>query len=707
MYSVGIQLLMLYAFCEIGMGNISTRISQISAQDHYLVFSRLLLAKNSEEILDFRIRILRITFVTYCQHMNSQILFKMLAKYGTDQFEAALIFKFIETHKLDPTKSDFINRYLSSAEVNSELKRQVQDFKISSLKELENCLELIMPKKDRKLNGAFFTPNYIVDYIINEVKPQITDKIVDPSCGSGAFLIGILEYFHKILRKDVKLTIEENIFGADILPYNSRRTKLLLSLYGLMAGCDLGDVNFNIRNVDSLKVDWAELFPSNDTKFDSVIGNPPYVKFQDLPDELRSSLPTKWRTIAKGNFNLYFAFFELGYDLLIEGGTLGYITPNNYFTSLAGEPLRKFFVLEKCVSKIVDFNSSKVFRVQTYTAITFLKKEIRKEIMFDRIVNGQQPEDFLKNLNFSSNSYRGLNVKKWRILKESEQENIRILENVGTPIGQRFNIRVGIATLKDGLYFIDGNQSTGEFFLKVFEGTEYQIEKEITLPIYKISDFVSQEECNSNKRRIIFPYIRSSQKASVILPEKLKKAFPKCYEYFEAIRSKLTERGKGKASKEQKVWYEYGRSQSLNYTGEKLLTPTFSRRPRFLITQDPLALFCNGYALFCKSIRGFGNLLSNGSSDLINSPQNIDVVQKILNSELMHYYVSVTSVSIEGNYPCYQKNFIERFNIPDFDQNEIDELRGLKDKREIDEFLVRKYGVKFDSQLKSALVDVH
>jgi len=71
-----------------------------------------------------------------------------------------------------------------------------------------------------------------------------------------------------------------------------------------------------------------------------VVGNPPYVKFQDLTDVNRIYLQKHWTTVEGGTFNLYFAFFELGYKLLKVNGKLGYITPNNYFTSLSGEALR-------------------------------------------------------------------------------------------------------------------------------------------------------------------------------------------------------------------------------------------------------------------------------------------------------------------------------------------------------------------------------
>ena len=77
----------------------------------------------------------------------------------------------------------------------------------------------------------------------------------------------------------------------------------------------------------------------------------------------------------------------------------------------------------------------------------------------------------------------------------------------------------------------------------------------------------------------------------------------------------------------------------------------------------------------------------------MSKEKNILVVQKILNSFVMDYYVSNTSVSIQGGFPCYQKNFIEKFTIPNFTKEEINILKSLTDKMEIDEFLIEKYQI--------------
>jgi len=75
----------------------------------------------------------------------------------------------------------------------------------------------------------------------------------------------------------------------------------------------------------------------------------------------------------------------------------------------------------------------------------------------------------------------------------------------------------------------------------------------------------------------------------------------------------------------------------------------------------------------------------------MSKEENTLAVQKILNSIIMDYYISNTSVSIQGGFPCYQKNFIEKFNIPSFTKEELNILKSLTDKMEIDEFLIDKY----------------
>lgn len=599
----------------------------------------------------------------------------LLKEYNPFDIEKALIVNLVRHNQYNLNIYPTLYEYVSSSNINQKLKDDIAALHHVSLDEIIIDMELLIPSKDKKTNGAFFTPSYIVNYIINHISPKDCDKIADISCGSGAFIIGAIKYLKLKYNKPLNLILKENIYGADVLSYNVRRTKILIMLYALSINEVIKESDMNILNIDSLKHNW-------NMSFDVIIGNPPYVKFQDLEDDTRNYLLNNWETTKFGTYNLYFAFFELGLKLLSNNGNLGYITPNNYFTSLSGESLRSYFQHKRCIESIVDFNSTKVFDVQTYTAITFINKNKNEFIKFDRIAEQQTPKDFLKKISFTNNSYDDLNVKKWRLLCGSERDNISKIENIGSPIGQLFNICVGIATLKDEVYFIDPINDNGIYFEFIKNGKNFKIEKEITKPLIKISDMKNQNDIFQNQRRIIFPYEVVLGKPVPINELSMKDKFPMCYEYLNSVKEILANRGKGKHI--YKPFYAYGRTQGLNRKGIKILTPTFSQYPRFLLDNQTDGFFTNGYGIYFYDDR---SLFVNPIALIENS----DVLLKILNSYIMHYYIKKTSVSIEGGYPCYQKNFIEKFSIPSLTENEISEIRELNTSNDIDNYLIKLY----------------
>lgn len=607
---------------------------------------------------------------------------KIIINHSTLVIETALVQLFIKANDITVKNNLLIKQFLtdkthSIATVKDLLAKKI---KTKNITDLVNIFELLVPQTDKKINGAFFTPKRITEFIVSQTITSPIQRICDPSCGCGAFLIAATSFISTKYNKKIIDVIEENIYGVDVADYSIRRAKILLSLLALKNGNDKKDIKFNLRTADSLTIDWKKLFPEAMEGFDIVLGNPPYVKFQDLNKELREKLYKDWKTLRTGNYNLYFAFFELGVDIMKSDGILGYITPNNYFTSLAGVPLRVYLASNKLIERIIDFNHLKLFEAQTYTCITFLKRGKKDFFYYERIDNYKGLEN-LRNLRLSKINYSELNNKKWRLLRDSEQENIKKIENVGKKLGEIVDIRVGIATCKDAIYFIDGKTLVDNFYHKIYRGRDYKIEKDITKSIAKISDFRNQGDLDGNSRRIIFPYRKINVRVEIIKENELKKLYPNAYQYLLVAKKELATRDKGKV--EYPEWYAYARTQGLNFFGKKLLTPTFSSEPRFLLEQDENALFCNGYAIYMIDEP---NLFSKTEQQL-----NLVTLRKLLNSRVMDYYVKRTSVSIEGGYPCYQKNFIELFGIPEFTPDELKFLDQEVNPDKIDNFLIKKY----------------
>ena len=612
--------------------------------------------------------------------MNAKQIFLLLKEYDVDTIENSIIYLFIEKVNKFNLKNYLIKNRLKK--INPECTNFVSNFlkdnKIDlNLKDIEKIFELLLESNDRSLSGAFYTPEFIAEYINKKVIDKKPDfKVCDCSCGSGAFLVLATEKIAKENNKSIIKTIEENIYGVDIMPRSIERTKIILSLLALQNNEDKEDIRFNLKCGDSLdknKFDWnkefREIFDSGG--FDGVIGNPPYIRIQDFNKNLKQFLMKEYKTTNKGNFNLYFAFFELGLNILNKNGKMGYITPNNYFTSLSGKELREFFQKNRFITRIINFNHLRVFEdATTYTTITLLDKKEKEEFEYVTIEDQKQFLN-LEGLKFSSINFLELNNQKWRLMNEDDRHNIKKIESTGIPLGDFAKIRVGIATLKDNLYFIDGEERDN-LYVKRVNDKEYFIEKGITRKIIKIASVGNDGDIKKDKRRIIFPYEKSGNRFIPISEDKIKNIFPNTYTYLKEVRKELETRDKGK--NKPKVWFAYGREQGLNLMGKKLLTKTFSNKPNFMLDEDESSMFCNGYAIFPKE-------------------EDINLLRKILNSKLMDYYIKKTSVEIEGDYQCYQKNFIEKFSIP-FLTKEERTLIINGDNSKVFNFLMEKFELR-------------
>jgi len=600
-----------------------------------------------------------------------------------EKLEYNLVIYFIEKHQIETKYSKFLNSYIQRKPKDINVYSAIESYdidKLSNIEDLENHLETLIPSRDKKINGAFFTPYFITKKMVELLNPKKDDRNIDISCGTGAFLLALIKFYKKTYDKKIDDILKENIYGVDILEYNIARAKILLSIYTCLEKEYIEETSFNLAVENSLNIDINELF---NVKFDNVLGNPPYVKYQDLPPTMRNLNKGTWKTVKNGNFNLYFPFFEIAYNIINEGGKVAYITPNNYFTSLAGESVRKYFETNRSIETIIDFSHILVFQVQTYTAITLINKKENEYINYSKIGSEETAESFLKNLSFSKNPYSGLKSKKWRLLKENEINNIRIIENIGTKLKDIVDIKTGIATLKDKVFFVDYISEDDHFYIKE-DGTK--IEKRITFPVTKITNFKNQEELLLNKKRIIFPYMIEKGNVYLLVEDEFKSQYPYAYNYLYQHKEELLQRDKGKINPDK--WFAYGRSQGLKKFGEKLLISTHSANPRFLLDETVYSFFTNGYGLFPKNKST--NTLFDANLHPLSLKENIDVLQKILNSNIMDYFIKRTSTAIAGGHYCYQKNFIELFSIPNLSNDEMKIIRSLSDS-ELDEYLYHLY----------------
>jgi len=607
-------------------------------------------------------------------------IINLLKKYKIDEVENSLLDSFIQINNIKTTNKFLLNKIDGSLfKIVDYIKKIKNEFRI---KELELLFEHLYSDEIKKMRGIIYTPDHIIKYIVNRVISS-EGLVCDPSCGSGGFLLESTNRLHKISGKDYKEIIESYIYGCDISEKAIERTKIILSLLSELNNEPSDDIKFNIIKDNSLLLDWNNRFPAmkNNGGFDYVVGNPPYVKLQNMDDETRKVIPRKWSTVDKGTHNLYIPFIQLGSEIINNNGELGYIVSSMYFKSKASKKLREYLSYRRLIDTIIDFGDLQVFdNVQTYTCLTFINKTEKDHIKYAQITDLNNVD----NVSYSNIFYNQLNSKKWRLLTNEEYYNINKIETSKYKLIDVSDINTGIATLKDKLYSVDSNSVKNGYYIKEYKGEKYKIEKNITRAFIKISDFSNETDLKDNKRRIIYPYQKN--RPIIMKEDELINEYPNTYEYLSAIKKELSKRDKGK--KKYATWYAYGRTQGLTNPGVKLLTPTFSNSPRFMLCEDENALFCNGYSIMKKRIR---------TKSLIGEEENISIhdLHKILNSIIMNYYINKTSYVIQGGYYCYQKQFISTFGVPEFSAKEIEKLRNLENKKEIDDFLIKKYGLNF------------
>lgn len=625
---------------------------------------------------------------------SNPVVVKELIQFNTlKEVQAELVKVYLRSQRLDfPILHNRILRELLT-HANSDIETYLSGLdRTWSIKDLEYIFFSFLSKTSVQDNGVVFTPTIISEYMIQEVLLDVTTPhktICDLSVGAGEFLLAALkELKRKFPSVSAIELVEERLFGMDILADNVFSTKILLALQLLRYPEGNQDVSFNIVQADATAPDVVHQFHQLHvlSGFDFIVGNPPYVKYQQLSVGQRKQLKQQFETCDSGNFNLFYAFVELAYDLIKEDGKVGYIIPNHLLKMASAKSLRAFLIERKFMTTVIDFKDNQIFEnAQTYSAILFFDKQPKQDIRYKNFTQRISPQDItdligLREDSFEYISYKDVHPDTINLLSKQERYNVQQIERQA----HMLTSSTGIATQKDPLYLIDmhrgeNQQADDGFYYQNFQGMSYPIEKDITISIIKGSGEkkIDPETQFYEFNKIIYPYREKDGKVSVIPETELADKYPKTFAYFTVIKDELAKRNSGKPT--VRVWYEYGRSQALRSYVPKIISPTNSGKPNFTYFSDR-ALFNNGYAIFGLE----------PTQPLLDLP----LLVKVLNSVVMDYYIRLTSYMISGGYYCYQKKYIKSFTIPSFSDAEITFLKTMEDRTAIDRFLIRKYGLK-------------
>ena len=593
---------------------------------------------------------------------------------------------YLDINELAVERNTFIKSLIISSsnakeiEIYNEAKSLVKDSPEVTLTELIHLFEKSVPEKDRIINGVVYTPDFIKEFIvenaINETDLELKNVLgADIACGCGGFLITLARTIRKRTNKSYEEIFQENLYGLDITDYSIERTKILLSLLAISEGEDKEYFEFNLFVGNALNFDWGGNIPKVNSNggFDLIVGNPPYVTKRNMDEETKNLLDN-WPVTQIGNTDLYIPFFEIGLKFLSNNGCLGYITVNSFFRSLNARLLRQLFQINKQYLKIIDFGDEPLFGSRsTYSCICFIKKEKTKNILTAKATSKELKST--STLDFELIPYSELDWKRgWLLINGQVAENLNRIENTGTRLGKKYNIKGGFATLKNNLYVFKPTREDERFYYREYEGEEIAVEKDICKLALNPNRIKNKNEISSKGERIIFPYKRKGEGVEVIKEENFKNEYPNAYSFLLGNRNLLYERDKGKG-KEYDVWYQYGRSQSITDKGIKLLFPHICKNPHFIFCEIEDLLYYNGHALYA------------------DSKEELIVLKKILESDIFKYYLKYSSRNYSGDYISLSKNYIKHFGVCDLTEEESKYLLAIENEEERDCFLKEKYNL--------------
>ncbi|QVY64614.1 DNA methyltransferase [Polaribacter sp. Q13] len=626
--------------------------------------------------------------------MNQNVL-KYLKEYSYDTKDVnrLLVSSFLMINKIENVENMFINELIIYKEKELE---QVNDFiklfdkNTFDIEELIELFEFVISPQDKEVNGAIFTPEYIRKHIVQQtIKKHNTEalsnlKFGDIACGCGGFFKTITEVLINETDKNYFEIYRDNIYGLDIQEYSIKRTKILLSLLAIKNNEDCEAFEFNLYCGNALNFNWelVETLNENDG-FDIVVGNPPYVGSSKIDEETKDLLKN-WSVSSIGKPDLYIPFFEIGMENLNRNGVLGYITVNTFYKSLNGRSVRSYFSKNKFDLSIIDFGGEQLFKKRsTYTCICIIGKVEDSSVKYVKRLSREIQK--IKQSNYISIPYSNLDdFNGWYLINKKVQKIISKIENCGTPLGRKFEIRNGFATLKNNIYVFKPVKEDNEYYYLLKDGVEYKIEKGICKNAIKPNTLKSELELESKTEKLIFPYnielnntelFKTDEKVLKIFTEsEFKTNYPFAFKYLKSNKKVLAQRDKGNKKYDQ--WFAFGRNQALILNGFKLLFPYITNKPCFVLTEDTDLLFYNGYAV-----------LSESTEDLL-------ILQKVLMSKVFWYYIKNTSKPYAGNYFSVAKNYIKSFGICDLSEIEKEVLSSLTEQNEIDDFLEKKYSIQ-------------
>jgi len=596
----------------------------------------------------------------------------------------------------------------------------------------------------RKTDGVYYTPEWVVERLVDEtIGPRLVEMqreagwpansppdgaaveryraalrrftVLDPACGSGAFLITALRYLETAWRnteplRDVGAPSEPMhdflataIHGVDINPSSVEIAQLALWLHTARSDRPLSSLDATVKSGNSLvppafyvglqgdafddagrervnAFDWHAAFPEVFARggFDAVVANPPYVKLQNFrpahPDvaewlvDGRVNARAPYESTRTGNFDLYLPFIEMGLRLLRTGGRMGYIAPSVWTVNDYGAGLRNLVARGKHLDRWLDFRSYQVFEEATvYTALQLFSRAPTDMIQVAEAPRGPShvpPNPWVAGGALAWGEQDHAN--RWVMLAGDARALINRLTRDCRPLtAVTTQIFVGVQTSADALFHLDRlGPSRYRYRWRPPGATrplvyEVEIEDAIMRPLVSGTD-AKRYIAPASRMHILFPYSPNSAGTMRLISEStMKRDFPKAWAHLTNFKSQLERREVKVAADGTETgpvlndrWYGYVYLKNLDKQGlSKLILPRLV---------EHLAAAYDEFGSVClDNVDVGGVLVARGTDPWF--------LLGILNAPVVDFIFRRVSKPFRGDYLAANRQFIKDLPIPHAD----------------------------------------
>lgn len=458
-------------------------------------------------------------------------------------------------------------------------------------------------------HGDVFTSQWVVSFMLDLIgytpdKNLSLYRLLEPSFGNGVFLIEIQNRIIQSAKRfnfDATAIMSNNIYGCEI--DDNKYYKCIEGLTSTMPNY----IPLKLKNEDFLTSSW-------DTKFDFIIGNPPYIRYENIPKEALDSYKVKFYTFHY-RCDIYVLFYEHCLKNLSKNGRHCFICSNRWLKNEYGRKLRALISSYYKLEYIIDVEKLDVFKesVLAYPSITLITNaENDKNV---KIVTVRDLKELILPLSTTQKEIR--NSDNWDNLFVSEDtDDLTTIEDQG------FKVGIGVATGAD----------------KIFISTEleYIVENELLLPIVNAKDLTGNE-FRSKGLKVLNTYDLNGNLIDL-------SKFPKAKKYLDSFKPILENRH---IVKKGRVWYsliDKIKPQILHQP--KILLPDISGNNIIFIDYG---LYYPAHNIYY--ITG-------------NSISQLEQLAAILMSQFVKKQIDGISNRMNGGFPRWQSQNIKRIRIP-------------------------------------------